>query len=432
MGRCIAAVTLFAATLLAGCGGNSTESQLVGDGVGNATAGTEVVITEPVGDNTTEIVVDAGPVSGFSLAVANLAYVTVTVCEPGGARCATIDHVLLDTGSIGLRVLRSAVAGLSVPSVSLPAGTAHECYPFVIGAVWGPVVRADVTIGKRTAAALPIQLIDDAPTLSAAAPADCTTAAGGELLQSVTALQARGVLGIGLLRHDCGLNCQLGRYDSGVTLYYACTSANCQPAAVAPDDQVQHPVARFAEDNNGTAVVLPALPALGAAKVRGRLVLGIGTKANNQLPATARVLPVETNPSLNSYLYVSTRLGQTDFPSTYIDSGSNGLFFDDPAGMALCAVAVGGEGQWFCPSTQQSRLATLTGADGTTANVNLEVVSANALFATTNVAFATLAGSTGSANPGAFVWGLPFFYGRTVFTSIWEQPLAVSGPWYAF
>ncbi|MEY4763654.1 MAG: hypothetical protein RI907_327, partial [Pseudomonadota bacterium] len=188
----------------------------------------------------------------------------------------------------------------------------------------------------------------------------------------------------------------------------------------------------FAEDNNGTAVLLPALPALGAAKVRGRLVLGIGTKANNQLPPAARVLPVETNPLLSNYLYVSTRVGQTDFPSTYIDSGSNGLFFDDPAGMSLCAVAVGGEGQWFCPSTQQSRLATLTGADGTTASVNLEVVSANALFATTNVAFATLAGSTGSANPGAFVWGLPFFYGRTVFTSIWEQPLAVNGPWYAF
>lgn len=423
---------LWASALLTGCGGNSTESQLVGSGVGNATPGTEVAVTEPTGDNTTEIVVDAGPVSGFSLAVANLAYVTVTVCEPGGARCAIIDHVLLDTGSIGLRVLKSAVADLSMPSVVLQAGAAHECYPFVIGAVWGPVVRADVTLGKRTASALPIQIIDDGATPSATAPADCTAAAGGDLLQSATVLQARGVLGIGLLKHDCGLNCQLGRYDGGVTLYYDCTGNNCQPSAVAPDDQVQHPVANFAEDNNGTAVVLPALPALGAAKVRGRLVLGIGTKSNNQLPASARVLPVETNPALSNYLYINTRLGQTDFPNAYIDSGSNGLFFDDPASMALCATALSGEGQWFCPSTQQARQAILTGADGTTATTDLQVVSANALFATNNVAFATLAGSTGNANRGAFVWGLPFFYGRTVFTSIWEQPLAVNGPWYAF
>jgi hypothetical protein len=27
---------------------------------------------------------------------------------------------------------------------------------------------------------------------------------------------------------------------------------------------------------------------------------------------------------------------------------------------------------------------------------------------------------------------LPFFYGRSVFTSIWQQTLSDKGPWWAF
>jgi len=429
----LAAWLLAAAVGATGCGGNSSETQLIGNGVSGSGQGVEVTLSEPSGDNTTEVVIDAGPGSGFSLPVANLAYVTVTVCEPGSrTHCATIDHVLLDTGSIGLRVLKSTVAGLSLPAVAAGTGVAHECYPFMVGAVWGPLASADVTIGGRLAPSLPMQLIDDDAVPSPVPPADCRTAAGGDLMQSVASLQARGVLGIGLLRHDCGLNCQLGRYDSGVTMYYSCQAGSCQATALAPDSQVQHPVPAFSEDNNGTVVVLPVLPVLGAAKVRGRLVFGIGTKANNQLPVGSQVLPLETDPNRATYLYLTTTLGGVTFPNAYVDSGSNGLFFDDPAAMSLCAAPVAGEGQWFCPSIQQSRVATLIGADGNTAVANFDVISANALFATSNSAFATLAGSAGSANPGAFVWGLPFFYGRRVFTSIWGQALAVNGPWYAF
>lgn len=425
-------VGLLAWLLLSGCGGNGTETQLVGSGLGGGSSGVEVALTEPSGDNTTEIVVDAGPVSGFSVAVANLPYVTVTVCEPGSStRCVTIDHVLLDTGSIGLRVLKSALSGLNTPSVSVNAGTVHECYPFVVGAVWGPVATADITLGRRTAASLPVQIIDDIGS-SPAAPADCRAAAGGDLLQSVGTLQARGILGIGVMKHDCGLICEQGSYGSTTTLYYACASSSCQATAIPANLQVQHPVAAFSEDNNGTAIVLPAVPALGAAKVRGRLVIGIGTKSNNQLPAMAHLLRLETDPSQSTYLYIGSRIGNASFPNAYIDSGSNGLFFDDPQGMSLCSASVAGEGQWFCPASQQTRSATLVGADGTLATANFDVVSANALFATSNVAFATLGGSPGSTNSGAFVWGLPFFYGRTVFTAIWSQQLAVNGPWYAF
>ena len=53
------------------------------------------------------------------------------------------------------------------------------------------------------------------------------------------------------------------------------------------------------------------------------------------------------------------------------------------------------------------------------------------LFSTGNVGFSNLGGAAGQG-ADTFVWGLPFFYGRSVFTSIWGQALATNGPWNAF
>ena len=105
------AASLFA-VLIAGCGGNSTETTVTGGGP------SVVSLDTPIGPNTTEIVVDSGP-SGFSLGAANIPYVTVTVCAPGSPTgCVTIDHVFLDTGSYGLRLLKSKVAALSLPTIA--------------------------------------------------------------------------------------------------------------------------------------------------------------------------------------------------------------------------------------------------------------------------------------------------------------------------
>ena len=46
--------------------------------------------------------------------------------------------------------------------------------------------------------------------------------------------------------------------------------------------------------------------------------------------------------------------------------------------------------------------------------MNFTIENADTLFGTNNTAFSTLGGT----NPGAFDWGLPFFYGRNVYTAI--------------
>src|ERR1700704_5516159 len=96
---------VLAAILLAACKGGS---------------GT-VVVNKPVVPtvNTMTVTVDSGPAAASGQI--NHAYVTVKVCSPGSpTQCASVDHVLLDTGSVGLRLVRSV---LTAGGVTLAAAT---------------------------------------------------------------------------------------------------------------------------------------------------------------------------------------------------------------------------------------------------------------------------------------------------------------------
>ncbi|VEB44000.1 Protein of uncharacterised function (DUF3443) [Chromobacterium violaceum] len=114
--------------LLSACGGGG------GDG-GNLSNGSNTGSTA----NSVTMTVDSGP-SGVQGAF-NLPYVSVTVCAPGSAsNCQTVDHVLVDTGSTGLRILASALnasllAGLGSQQVN--SRQVVECMQFADGITWG-------------------------------------------------------------------------------------------------------------------------------------------------------------------------------------------------------------------------------------------------------------------------------------------------------
>jgi hypothetical protein len=346
-----------------------------------------------------------------------------------------------------LRVFSSKVQALGLPAVQLTAspvnGTAVECYPFVVGGLWGPLAHADVLIAGEKASNIPVQLIDDLGRTGTGPTADCLEATSNQVLTSAVGtafapgLQANGVLGVGMVGIDCGKTCALGDYAGGHVQYYVCadsSTASCQPAAISNALQTQNPVVHFAQNNNGTIINLPALPALGAGKARGRLVFGIGTQANNQISASVSAVFVDTDPAnyLTTYLYINTALGTQNYSQSYIDSGSNALFFDTSLLPQQCQVNSGAAtGGWYCPAKAQDLQATLSDLSGHSAGVSFTVNSADALFSTTSAAFANLAGTVGQGQQ-SFVWGLPFFYGRSVYTSIWGQALSTNGPWYAF
>ena len=93
-----------------------------GDGSDGANAGNNR-IAPPDGVNVVAIVVDSGPLgsNGAPVGYVNGAFVTVTVCVPGTADCQAIDHVLVDTGSSGLRLLANDGKAGGELSLRLPA-----------------------------------------------------------------------------------------------------------------------------------------------------------------------------------------------------------------------------------------------------------------------------------------------------------------------
>src|SRR4249919_1572375 len=313
-------------------------------------------------DNVQSIVVNAGPTGDYF----NGAFTSVTICAPGqSAGCQTIDGVLVDTGSTGLRVLSSALTLTLPQQVGSSGAPIVECAQFLDGFTWGPVQTADVKLAGERASAVPIQVIDERafPNI----PAACSSSGVAE--DTLDNLGANAILGIGLFRQDCGPACAfVGASNPG--FYYACPATGCQPAAVSLVNQLQNPVALFSRDNNGVVIQLPAVAAGGAFSVTGSLVYGIGTQSNNGL-GSAKVLAVD---ALGN---ITTIFSGQSYPSSFIDSGSNGIFFLDAgtSGLPVCPDSA----DFYCPATPQSLTATNRGANGVTLPALFNVGNADAL-----------------------------------------------------
>jgi hypothetical protein len=370
------------------------------------------------GSNVVAVTVDPGPSALTSPAV-NTLFTTVTVCVPGSTTaCQTIDNIQVDTGSYGLRIL-SQVLTLTLPVLAASDGNALvECTQFVDGYSWGPVASADVQISSEAASSVPVQVIG-ASNFSTV-PSTCSSTGPAE--NTVTQFGANGILGIGVFAQDCGAGCV---QDATPGYYYSCSTTTCGPIIVSLADQVQNPVPLFTTDNNGTILELPSVAAGGAATVSGSLIFGIDTESNNA-SGTQTVLTLD--PSTG---YFTTAYNGTTLIDSFIDSGTNGIFFNDST---IAACTSGDFTGFYCPATTLNLSATLTGENAISTTVDFSIGNAQTL-ATNNptfAAFSTLGGSYPSSTT-TFDWGLPFFYGRRVATAIQGYTTSVAtGPYVAF
>jgi hypothetical protein len=371
-----------------GCGGSSTHPNTIAP-VANAS-------------NVASISVNSGPPGNGGHV--NGGFASVTVCAPGTSTCQTIDGVLVDTGSSGLRILSSALT-VALPQQNNAGGNpVLECFPFVSGYTWGPVQTADVEIAGEKASSAPIQVIGT----STAVPSGCI-ATGLLSSDTLPSLGANGILGVGLFAQDCGSYCEQVQTAAGnLNLYYACPSSGCQAVGESLAQQVQNPVPLFSTDNNGVVIELPAVSG-GEPSTSGSLVFGIGTQSNNALGGAT----VYTSDASGNF---TTTYKSVAYPSSFIDSGSNGLFFLDSstAGIPDCSDATG----FYCPGSTVNLSAKNQGTNGSSGTVSFSIANADALFA--NQADFVY-GDLGGQFSGAFDWGLPFFFGRNVFVAIQGQ-----------
>jgi hypothetical protein len=368
------------------------------------------VNSAPSGSNVLTLTVNG---SNCSNSYPNKPCVSVTVCSPGTSTCQIISDILLDTGSYGLRIFKSLLT-VSLNQVTSGSGSLAECVQYADGSAdWGPVQTADVVLGNEPAVTVPIQVIDSTfgtvPQLCGTPDTDPVTTG------------FNGILGVGLHAEDCGLSCVTTVIPG---TYYVCIGSTCTASKAALSSQVQNPVALLLNDNNGVIVQLPSVSSGGATSVSGSLILGIGTQSNNT-PSGVTMYPA------SPFAVFTTVFNSKTYNQSFIDSGSNGLFFDATQINNLPTCTNGIAQGWFCHSSTQSLSAINKGFAGSpSGTVSFQIGNASSLFNSSNNVFIEL----GSPSPGtSFDWGLPFFLGRSVYVGIEGKTSSLgTGPYWAY
>ncbi|WP_081765188.1 DUF3443 family protein [Robbsia andropogonis] len=393
---------LIAVGMLAGCGGGGGSSS----SSNSATSAAATSTIAAADTNVSTITVQQGPNANL----ANAPFVTVTVCAPGSSTCDTINNVIVDTGSVGLRVLASAVPNSlsTLTRIQLSSSSQYlaVCGQFLSGYTWGTGRLADIKMSGQSASSVPIQVIADSAVGSA--PSQCSNGSATSYSTAAT-LGANGILGVEGLIQDCGATCvstATSAWYWGCSSTTACSSPSQTTVPLA--QQITNPVSKFATDNNGVIIELPVIASTGAATATGALVFGIGTRTNNAL-GSATV--VQTDSAFN---FKSTYNGTTN-TGAFVDTGSNFLYLDDSS-IATCTS--GSYSGFFCPSSTVSRSVTfssnVSGATSTY-STTFNIANAQTLFSGNNY---YAYNDIGVQQTNQMDFGLPFFYGKNVFVKM--------------
>ena len=321
---------------------------------------------------------------------------SITICATGTSNCTTVNDVLIDTGSFGLRIFGSQISGLGITPNTDGGSELGECAFFGSGSTWGSVSTVDVKIAGEPTITIPIQVMDD---INAFAPPPNVCTQNTQLLASPSEVGFTGLLGVGQISNDAIF-----------TDYFDCSGENCSLLDSPPNaDIVVNPVSSFPVDNNGVVVSLPSIPAGGQGTTDGTLYFGIGTESDNQ-PGAAKTFNENSDPNSPDYLDINTVFkGST--AGGFFDTGSNGYFFD--SSILQCS---GGSG-FYCPAATLSESATNQSVGGSASDVVSFTVANDSN--SNDAAFDNLGGTLdGGTTYDGFDWGLPFFFGRTVYIGI--------------
>ena len=378
-------------------------------------------------------------------------FTTVTVCTPGTTTCVPVTNVLVDTASVGLRILSTPLNGLTLPTIAgdTSGDVLQECYAYGdLTYTWGPVQLATVQIAGETAvqvpggaanSGVPIQVITAGGT--APSGAACTSSGGVAYTSSNTPalLGANGILGVGNTPQDCGADCAAASSSQELYLVGVCSSnSNCGYASAVPvTQQLWNPVAAFSasptgsSDSNGLVVTLNSVGAGGAASGAGTLTFGIGTQTCSGSPqgCTTNSITSQTIYELDqNQNFPTTSFNGVPYTSAgFLDTGSNSLFVSDPETLSSvtgtstidCADT---DDAYYCPSFPLSLTFYNTNAGGIATPLTVSIANADSLFSecTSCQVFSNLGGPSGGTGPSTdyFDFGLPFFFGNTVFIGI--------------
>jgi hypothetical protein len=347
--------------------------------------------------NMAPLYVDGFPCLSPPQFILNTAYTNIKICAPGNkTNCQVIDHVIVDTGSVGLRIASSVVNSKLLQAMPhVPTSGPQiltNCSVFASGqALYGPVQTADVYIADKFAGNFPLQIFGKNLT----PPAGCGDASqppGG-----VSDLGANGLVGVGFK----------ARAGGG---YYSCNTdgSNCAPQDTNPSIATPNLVSKLQNDNNGLTIALNNIPDLGATvPVLGLLIFGVGTQADNTPPEGTIPLLADIS------LIVENNTGRA-----LIDSGTPFVSVTGPQPLSSsCQI----QSTFLCPPPPPDNTATImlglasNGASTPAYCVNYTVANADELITSlSDTAFNDLL-NQGSSSGVPSILGLSVFFGRTMY-----------------
>jgi hypothetical protein len=405
----------------AGCGGSGTNYSTVQ----NFTA-TSYANYGSTTSNSMTVTVNGSTCGNSPYQYINEPCVSVTVCSINDPTdCQTIDNILLDTGSFGLRVFQSVLTVQTAP-VSAGGENLAECVTYGDGSSdWGPVAYAYVKLGGETEVAAPIQIINSG-YISSSNP--CTSNTTPDTGPSETGFN--GILGVGLLSQDCGSYCVS---NSGNGSYYSCNSDDCSAGAtVALGAQVTNPIALLPVDNNGSIITFPSVGNAGATSLSGTLTFGIGTTSS--LPTSPTTYLTDDDGDFIVNAGTSFDSNQNDWLPGFIDSGSEFYYF-------ATNFPVSNSSNWsgfYAPTTSPSTASffntsyaqSLSPSNGISISV-LSPDQEESSYTNTTMVFPGLVYS--NLMSGVVDYGIPFFFGRSTYFGIQSASSTLgTGPYFAY
>lgn len=414
----IVAMILVSLSLVA-CGGgsgNSTNSSTSSGGNLGGTTGSSGSSGSGVTNNVVSITVSPGPYGNYL----NGLFGSVTLCKPNTTTCTTVDNVIFDTGSVGVRIVSSALpAGFLSANTDGNGNTISNCTVFADGYTWGDVASATITLGgQTTASAIPVQVIGQS---NYSVPSTCSSG-NGNPEQTAQAIGANGIVGIGLFQEDCGAGCTTVANNG---MYYKCSATSCVSSTVTLAQEIKNPVANLpANYNNGTVISLPAIDLNGTSNVPGNIYLGINTVSNNTFNNLTTI-----NTSANGLINVT--VNGVLYSESFLDSGSSIYALIDGS-MPQCT---GNYSGLFCPTSSTNLPITIsTTASTQTNSSSINIGNAQTLLSsTTNNAYNDLASVLNAPLNNAVDLGLTFFYGKNVATGIESTSSNIgTGSYFAF
>jgi membrane-bound inhibitor of C-type lysozyme len=334
--------------------------------------------------------------------------VSVTICTTNNSNCQTINDILLDTGSYGLRLFKSVI---TVPITPITSGsnTLAECVQFGDGSsLWGTVDSANVILGNEPAVTVPIQVVDSTyGTRSSQCSNASTSPSDGGF---------NGILGVGFFPYDCGGSNNSCATNANNHFYYSCNNGTCSATTASLSNQVHNPVPFLPTDNNGLILSLPSVSTSGAAYANGYVILGVGTETNNQ---PSGVTAYTANSSDGDF---KTNFNGSSY-GAFIDSGSNAIYFDDSS---LTDCSRYQMPDFYCPDAETSLSATTVGTNAAQSIIPFQVQNVETLLQGGGNVFSNITGK----GDEIFDWGLPFFLGRNVYLGFDEKSSSLGSNTY--